>query len=52
MVDAGNLPLKFGQNLVSNIKDVIDVVVNVVIFVVVVHAFFCQNLARNSGGRW
>ena len=36
VVDARHLPLKFGQYLVSDIKDVIGVVVNVVIFVVVV----------------
>ena len=42
MVDARNLPLKFGQNLVSNIKYVIDVVVNVVIFVVVVYVVWSK----------
>ena len=52
-----NLPLKFGQNLVSNIKDVIDVVVNVVIFVVVVNVFWSKfgkkqwgQVVRGGGG--
>ena len=36
LMDSINLPLNIGQNMVSNIWDVVDIVVVIVVFVVIV----------------